>query len=207
MRLISRVRDSYDYLLTSRDQRERVYKRKDSLMFDLTDTFFLSFIKTRVFHQLPTRDATLFLTRLLNGDYRIFNRSFYLDRYDRIIFVVVGTRPFLVVLRDKDKTLENITPFLRDFIQDFNRLPALLRKETDIGPLVAIKHNRHEFSPFIPQMSNLLKVIGMTNEEVVQEMENAMIMDNPDPAMPDISDKDRIVQHGFDLKTSFRNVK
>jgi len=208
MRLISRVRDSYDYLLTSRDQRERVYKRMDSLMLDLSTLDYFKIAKSRYFHQLETRDATLYLTRLMNGDYRYFSHSLFLDRYDRIMVVVVGTRLFVLVRRDKDKSMENITPFLRDKSFSLERLATMLRMESDMGPLVGVcSLNRHEFVPFIPQMSNLLKVIGMTNEEVVQEMENALIMDNPDPAMPDISDKDRIVQHGFDLKTSFRNVK
>lgn len=208
MRLICSKRDCYDYLLVSRDQRERVYKRNPVLMLDLKEAYFSPISKTHNFHQLASRDATLYLYRLVRGYYGMFSSKAAFGRYDRIHVIVVGSRLFILVKRDLDKKIEDITAFLKDASFDLYRLATLIRREVDIGPLVGVTgFGQHEMTSYIPYMADLLKIVNMTNEEVVQELENAMIADNPDPAMPDISDKDRIVQHGFDLKTSFRKVK
>lgn len=209
MRLICSKRDSYDYLLHSRDPHARVYKRNPVLMLDLVgNTYFVPLPKSHNFHQLPSRDATLYLNRLLNGYYGMLDITTGLARYDRIHVIVVGTRLFILVKRDLTKEVENITSRLRDKSVDTVRLAAAIRAAADVGPIVGVaSYNRNEFTSYIPEMANLLRVVNMTNEQVVQELENAMIEDDPDPAMPNISDKDRIVQHGFDLKTSFRSNK
>lgn len=206
MRLICSKRDCYDYLLVSRDQRDRVYKRNPSLMMDLVkETYFTPHSKTRNFHQLPTLDSTLYLQRLLTSYYRMLDSRVALARFDRLHVIVVGTRLFLVVKRDLNKSVDNVTSFIKDKSHDLQTLAAFIRSAADVGPIVGVTYyNRNEFTPYIPEMHSLVKTLGLTNEEIAQEIENAMIEDNPDPTLPNVSDKDRIVQHGFDLKTSFR---
>lgn len=208
MRLICSKRDSYDYLLHSRDPHARVYKRNPVFMVDPTKVdYFTAPVKTAAFHQLPSRDGTLYLSRLLNSYYGMFP-FVVINRYDKLHFLVVGTRPFVLVKRELSKKVDDITPYLKDKSFDLYSLAQQVRQVAGVGPLLGVTLvGRYEFAPYIPEMANLLRAIGMTNEQVVQELENAMIEDDPDPAMPNISDKDRIVQHGFDLKTSFRSNK
>lgn len=209
MKLICSKRDSYDYLLHSRDPHARVYSRNPVFMLDLVgSSYFVSLPKSHNFHQLPSRDATLYLNRLLNGYYGMLDSRAALGRYDRVHVLVVGTRLFVLVKRDLTKGVDDVTNLVKDRSVDHKQLASTIRAASDLGPLVGLaSYNRNEFTSYIPEMANLLRVVNMTNEQVVQELENAMIEDDPDPAMPNISDKDRIVQHGFDLKTSFRSNK
>ena len=212
MRVISKVRDFYDYLCQDRDPHARIYTRDQ--MYSLVEDHYIPIsAKTPVFKTLETRDATQFLTDLLIGHYKTYKYSTF-KHNDRICLLVVGTQYFVLAIDSLHKLkadVRNVTDSIKDLSAVANiDIAGQLRKEANIGPVLAVELRGHgndrTFMAYIPKLEDIISVLKISAKQVVQNLENALIEDNPDPAMPDISDKDRLVQHGFDPKSSFRNV-